>query len=135
MHTTNDLQRNLKELVEGDLTHLQTILSTPHVNLLEARKHMTIMCLQKSALVKVLTSLKEHRTSSTQVQQWASLMRRGYVGCNNRSSPIVPMEIDYSTNAENVIVDVLERLDELGDVVEGTLNPTDIDLLLAVCQT
>jgi hypothetical protein len=43
-----------------------------------------------------------------------------------------PIEVDYDVRAEAEIVEVVARLDEIGDVVDGTPpDPAEVDALMA----
>ena len=51
------------------------------------------------------------------VQGWASFVRRGHLP--GVAGPIKPIEIDYDLCAEDQIAEIISRLDEIGDVIDG----------------
>lgn len=52
-------------------------------------------------------------------QQWASFIRRGYFENQPSGRGGKPLEIDYDSAYEDAIAEVVSRLDEIGDVVDG----------------
>ena len=57
-------------------------------------------------------------------------MRRGYLVDGRRGEPARPIDIDYEAGAEKALVEVLARLDEIGDVVDGQVNSDEIQEML-----
>jgi hypothetical protein len=52
-------------------------------------------------------------------------VRRGYVADPPTTAAIDPIEFEYED--EEAIVDPLARLDELGDLVDGTMPDDELD--------
>jgi hypothetical protein len=49
--------------------------------------------------------------------------------------PIRPLEIDDEPSREEVIVEVIGRLDELGDVIDGEIEDDELsEMLVALAQ-
>jgi len=69
-----------------------------------------------------------NRISEDLVQRWGSFVRRGYYGTTD--GPIRPLDIDYDPLAEDLIAEVVARLDGLGDPVDGTLSDEEIQELI-----
>ena len=57
-------------------------------------------------------------------------MKRGYLEPVS-SSPIRPVDIDFEAADEESIFEVLGRLDELGDRVDGVVSSRELEKMLA----
>ena len=53
-------------------------------------------------------------------------MRRGYVP-GSGTSPSNPIDIEYEDEDEDAIVEPLARLDELGDLIDGTMSDDELE--------
>lgn len=60
-------------------------------------------------------------SDGAEVQRWASFMRRGYIGAGE-GGPITPLDIYYQAGYEEEMVEIVGRLDEIGDVVDGEVS-------------
>lgn len=56
-------------------------------------------------------------------------MRWGYRGDSTRG-PLKPVYVDYDSLAEEQIVEVIARLDEIGDLVDGEISQSEIEVML-----
>jgi hypothetical protein len=81
------------------------------------------------ALASVLRGLEGRTVSPEEAQRWASFVRRGYFG-RSGGDPIQPLDIAYEEESEDAIVEVVARLDEIGDAVDGEVSPKEIRELL-----
>ena len=82
------------------------------------------------SIVRVLTALKDRAVTAQDVQAWASFVRRGYVaGMTNQ--PVKPLTIEYEQLYEDAIVEIIDRLDQLGDLIDGTIDETMLDTMIA----
>ena len=77
---------------------------------------------------RVLTALMHGEISADQAQTWASFMKRGYI--SRSKQPVRPVNIPFQKDREEVISEVITKLDELGDAIDGSLGHTDIMELL-----
>lgn len=106
----------LKASVEGDVNALNILREVPHEGVAEAAEGMELV-LTRESLAIVLRKLMRQDISETHVQQWASFMRRGFIARQRR--PIRPISIEYQSCYDQQIADIIARLDEIGDVVDG----------------
>ena len=116
----------LMRVVEGDLSYLDQLLGYPHATIEQAFHQAEQLFLTRAAVLNVLTGLKEGTLDPKTVQQWASLMRRGYVGRATEGQPVRPVEIEYEPEFEGPISEVLSRLDELGDIIDGEIDQNEL---------
>jgi len=56
-------------------------------------------------------------------------MRRGYVA-GAQAGPISSIAIDFEAPFEQAIADVISRLDELGDSIDGVIGDEDLQDML-----
>jgi hypothetical protein len=77
----------------------------------------------------VLRRLQRRDITPTDAQRWASSVRRGYVA-GVHDGPVLPLDITYEAQYEDRIVEVLARLEEIGDAVDGALSDADVQHLI-----
>jgi hypothetical protein len=76
--------------------------------------------LTAASVRRVVSSLIGGEISPSEAQRWASFVRRGHADGGAR--PIRPLDIEYEANREEDIVEVVGRLDEIGDGIGGVPN-------------
>ena len=123
------LEDALLGVVEGNLDNLTIVLDTPHADLLRAAENLPPISMSRSALIRVLNEWRMDRYGAFEVQQWASFVRHGFV-VGGRDGPIQPIDIAYDPVAEEVIVEVVGRLTEIGDVIDGTVDDIERQKML-----
>jgi hypothetical protein len=65
------------------------------------------------------------------VQFWAQFIRNGF---GPGPGGIQSIEIDYEAEAEDVIVNALGRMNELGDEIDGVITTAEADKLLSALE-
>ena len=119
----------IEEALAGNLSEFSKLLAVENKELAKQCQVIPALFLTKAALLNVLEGLKNNQFTTKLVQSWASFVIRGYI-TSNISEPIMPIQIDYEIENEDSIVDVLSRLDELGDAVDGVINKNELDTLI-----
>jgi hypothetical protein len=120
----------IQKSVEGDLKAFAHLLDQPELVLEAARTSGAEYLLTAAAVRNVLFALQDHTASLSLVQHWASFMRRGYVE-NAHSGPILPVDIDHEPSADNAITEILSRLDEIGDKVDGDIDSGEVSEMMS----
>jgi hypothetical protein len=82
------------------------------------------LVLTTASLRKVLTAFQRHEVSPDLVQRWASFIRWGFLP--HDTEPGKPIAIAYDPLAEDQIVEVIARLDELGDPIDGEIADDEL---------
>jgi len=119
----------LFQFVKGDVTGLEKFISLEHEKLKELYLRLSPIIVTREYVENVLKRLRAGKIKQVDVQQWASFIRRGYFPSMEKKS-ISPIELEYKVEDEDWIVDVIARLDELGDEIDGKINNTEIDEIL-----
>ena len=122
----------LRDAVGGDVHAIEQIENVAHAPMAEVAEPLAPLVLTRVALSRVLSDLRDGVISTEQAQRWASFVRRGYVQGAN-ASPVQPIDINYED--EETIVDPLSRLDELGDVIDGTMPVDELNSWIARLST
>jgi cell fate regulator YaaT (PSP1 superfamily) len=86
------------------------------------------LVIRLGAVTRVLTELLNRQISSSEAQVWASFIRRGYVSTNKK--PVKTIDISYQQDHEDAIAYAISRLDELGDIVDGTIEDDELRSLI-----
>jgi hypothetical protein len=114
----------LRDALDGNAQAIETPgfehQTVPHTDRATPARLLT-----RSALSRVLRDLRDGHISADQAQRWASFMRRGYVSTGSGTGPIHPIDIEYED--EDAIVEPLARLDELGDLIDGTMSDDELN--------
>jgi hypothetical protein len=113
----------IRAAIDGDVRAIDAVASADPTPAL-GELHFT-----SKALLKVLGQLRRHEVTAGEVQKWASFIRRGYVaGIGGKT--VVPLLIEYEPTTEDVIVEVIARLDEIGDAIDGVVSDDEIDMFV-----
>lgn len=123
------LARAIAAVVDGDLNGLATVEAASHRELCDAAEKLPQLLVSSAALERVLESWRRGLFASEDVQRWASFIRRGYVS-GRPSGEIRPIEIGYDANDEELIVEIIGRLDEIGDQIDGCVDAHEQEEML-----
>lgn len=124
----NELERALLSVVDGDLNDFIPIKMASNFDLNCAAENLGPLILSKEALVRVLSEWQGMRRTANDVQQWASFVRRGYVA--GGSGGVRPLDIIFDENNEDLIVEIIARLDDIGDLVDGEVDASELQQML-----
>jgi hypothetical protein len=116
-------REDLQAVVDGDMTLLADLAVRPWAEI-EACGNGQALLLTRHAVAGIVRGLQRGDISGAAAQRWASFVRRGYLSTAATRRPIKPLDIEYETQGENAIVEVLARLDSIGDAIDGEV-PTD----------
>ena len=119
------------DALNGDIAAMLSIASIPHAELVAASGGRDRI-LTAEVLRRVVQTLVSGTATAADVQRWASFVRRGYVA--GSGGPIKPLPIDYEAAREEDIAEVVGRLDELGDIVDGEPSVDEQELWLELLK-
>lgn len=120
----------LASLLSGDANTTRVLAYLPQEELLDAAREVELL-VRPEAVARVLRQLSNHSIEGGMAQQWASFIRRGYFENQPADRGGKPLEIDYDSAYEDAIVEVVSRLDEIGDAVDGDVpGEAETELLL-----
>ncbi len=124
------LKSALVGVAAGDLECLAPVLAASHCELSDAAAILPrSLVVARSSLTKVLEDWDSGSFSAHDVQRWASFVRRGYV-TGAAHGPTVPIRIEYAGEDEDQIADIISRLDEIGDQIDGNIDAHELDEIL-----
>lgn len=112
----------LSAAIAGDVTALSAIRNVPQDELVEAAREMHLV-LTPDSLARVLRQLRSHEIEGTDAQRWASLVRWGLGG--RASGPVQTIDVEYQSDYDQEIADIVGRLEEIGDIVDGDVPTGD----------
>lgn len=125
------LASTLTDVLEGRVVSLRDLARAEPADVAEAGAELAPLTLGSDAAAKVLTAYLSGRLSAEEAQGWASFVRRGYLAGTSVAS-VRPLDIEYEADAEDEIAEVIARLDELGDSVDGEISEEEGRQLLAL---
>lgn len=128
-----DLGAAIAAVVQGDVNHLSTVLVADHLQLLDAATKLSPLTVSRSALTRVLNGWRSGHCSADDVQKWASFVRRGYVS-GEASDGLRPIEITYDAMDEELIIKIIGRFDEVGDLIDGSIDDNEQEEMLRTLQ-
>jgi hypothetical protein len=120
----------LVDAVAGDVRAFDALQRRTHTELRECNAALENLMLTSGAVRRVLYGVLSGDITPGVAQGWASFVRRGYIAGQSRS-PILPIDITYEPETEDAIVEILARLDEVGDVVDGEVTDDEIRQMIA----
>lgn len=127
------LEMTIAAIVAGDPGGLSMAKAANHPGLLNAAVRLPPLTIARSALVRVLKSWRSGHCTADEVQQWASFVRRGFIAGAARSA-VRPIDIEYDTCDEDLIVEIIGRLDEIGDMVDGEVDDNEREEMLRILE-
>lgn len=130
----NTLEAAIVAVVEGDLNELSTILAASHSNLLDAAAKLPRLTISRTTLIRVLSVWRSGRYTADDIRQWASFVRRGYVQ-GKASGVLRPINIRYDISDEELIVEIIGRLDEIGDKIDGEIDENEQKEMLRLLES
>ncbi|HEV8182141.1 MAG TPA: hypothetical protein VGQ61_07185 [Candidatus Angelobacter sp.] len=121
---------DLIQIIAGDVTHMRTLEGRQQFEITNVAEGMpsTSLTLTPDAVKRVLMGLLKRGIVPQQAQAWASFVMRGYMSTEGKA--ILPILIPYDTNRELEIADAVARLEELGDLIDGTMDDDEIRHLM-----
>lgn len=119
-----DVAADLRRAVDGDAVAVAG-LQVPQEALASAAAGIGDLVLTRDAILRVLGDLRKGRISGEEAQRWSSFVKRGYVSGRAGAGPVRPIIIDHDDDESTV--DVLGRLDDLGDEIDGTMSDDELD--------
>jgi hypothetical protein len=125
--------QQLVRVVLGDLDAFARLERGSNTLVQQWAAQLPELMLRPDGLLAVLRALEQGEASPTLVQRWASFVRRGYFNGADRE-PLRPIGINYAPTAEPQIVEVLARLDELGDQIDGTIEDDELRAMIITMQ-
>ncbi len=111
-------------VVEGDLNSLATVQVAGDRELWDSSANLPRLFVSRSTLERVLEEWRGGLFTAEDVQQWASFIRRGFVSGRARGE-LHPIEIEYDADDEEMIVEIIGRLDEIGDRIDGHIDAAE----------
>ena len=124
------VEPSLAAAVAGDLHAFLAFVRRPSAQDEASLHRSAALVLTREALRAVLDALESGTAPPDVVQLWASFVRRGYL-VHTGGHQTGPFDIRFGTHDEDedVLVDVIARLDELGDAIDGHIGGEEIAVL------
>ena len=128
--------QDLASSLQGDVAAFARLEQQPHAVLVQWAAQLPVLILGPDGVLAVLEALEQQTAATPLIQRWASFVSRGYLanGGTQGWEPIKPLDIPYVVAAEDQIIEVLARLNELGDIVDGTIDTDELHELVASLQ-
>jgi hypothetical protein len=123
----------IRRVVEGDLDGLSIVLAVSPTELLAAATSLPRLTVSRSALIRILKAWRSGDCTADNVRQWASFVRRGYVS-GAVSGEVRPIEIEYDVDDEQVIVEIISRLDQIVDEIVGEVDAGEREEMLKILR-
>ncbi|WP_439628537.1 hypothetical protein [Shinella sp.] len=127
------LEAAITEVVEGNINCLAVVLAASHPELQDAAAKIPRLKVSRFALIRVLEEWRSGRCSADAVHQWASFVRRGYIS-GNTSGALHPIDIAYDAGDEEMIVEIIGRFDEIGDLIDGDIDDGEQEEMLRILK-
>ncbi|MCB1214389.1 MAG: hypothetical protein KDK66_02815 [Deltaproteobacteria bacterium] len=123
MNKLDLISKTLQEVIAGDLSHFDVIQNESHDEVNAASQQIGTLWLNRPSLLRVLIDWEKGKLSQKQVQAWGCLMSCGYIWKNGS---LKEFNIEYDQAHEDAIIEVLARLYELGDIIDGEISAEEL---------
>lgn len=118
------LEAVLSAVAAGEMDAFSILKAADSTKLQAAARNLNSLTISRAALMRVILDWRSGSHSAAEVQQWASFVRRGYITGN----PLFgghPIDITYDTDDEDLIVEIIGRFDEIGDLIDGYIDESE----------
>ncbi|SOD72775.1 hypothetical protein SAMN05892883_2115 [Jatrophihabitans sp. GAS493] len=119
----------LSDVLLGEVSGIKVIESAKPEELASCVASMPLV-LKPEAVVSVLQKFGSGQISADDAQRWASLVRWGFIPGRPGSESTGPVDIDWELRYEDEIGEAVGRLDELGDLIDGTIDQDEVRYLI-----
>src|SRR6185437_6243046 len=116
-------------VLAGDAVQLPMVAAAEQEELNDAVASSALV-LTRDAVALTLRRYRAGAFDGATAQAWASFVRRGYIG-GRTAGPVEPLRIEYEDAYEEAIVEAVGRLDEIGGLIDGTVDDAEVGVLLA----
>lgn len=123
-----DVLTSIRAAVAGDVSVVAELTDVVHADLIDAASDAGHLIVTPSAVLRALESLRRGEVSADEIHRWAWFVMRGYIP-GTSDGALQPLEIDFQQDTEGDIAATLFRLSELGDEVDGALEPGELEHL------
>ena len=132
MSEPRDVNGLVRSAVAGDVLAargLEAYANDEIQSIGSAAGDLTLTC---AAVARVLFDFQAGRVDASDVMRWAYFVQKGYVP--GRSGPTKALPINYEPENEDSIAEVIGRLTELGDLIDGIVSREELRRLLGLVQ-
>lgn len=121
---------DIQQVLAGDAARIDQFVghSQSEIAAIAGRMTRESLTVTPRAIRRVLLDLLQEQISPEQAQMWANFVKRGHV--LTKEKPLQVIATHYQTDREDEIVEALSRLDELGDVVDGSIDDNELKQLI-----
>lgn len=117
---------DIKRILSGDVKHMQILADQRLNDVAQVAETMSPQerTLTAEAVKRVLMALSAGKNTPEEMQAWTSFVKRGYFP--TREKRFKTIEFLRQEDREGAIVEALFRMDELGDLIDGTMDDDEI---------
>ncbi|SDJ37928.1 hypothetical protein SAMN05444157_3083 [Frankineae bacterium MT45] len=119
----------LDAVLMGDVGGIPVLQAADPAELASCAASMPLV-MNHEAVANVLQKFGSGQISAEDAQRWASLVRWGFIAGQSGSEPTGPIDIDWELKYEDEIAEAVGRLDELGDIIDGTIDQDEVSYLV-----
>jgi hypothetical protein len=123
-----DIREWVRAAVSGDARVVERLAALGHERLMAAQFHAGDLTITREAVLRALFDYQSGRIVDTELERWAWFVSRGYIP-GTAHGPVSPLKIDYEPDFEELILAAIGRFSELGDAVDGKIEPAELDAL------
>lgn len=120
---------DLEVVVRGDMSRLAKLAHHGHDDLRRAWSKSSHPQLTARTVLNVLVALRRGDVSPKQVHQWAGFLFSGYSG--STTLPLKPLDFEYDPADEDRISEIIMRLEQMEDAVDGPISLPELDRLIS----
>ena len=140
MHPKDSTEDLLVSFLSGDARVMERLSAVGDEQLLSAAAAMQPLVLRRAAALRVLLDLRSGVISDRQARAWGSAHPVGHLPTYDsptylEGQGVRPLEIDYDPPDHEAIAEVVHRIEKLGDLIDGTIEPHVMSRLMELVWT
>lgn len=124
----SDTRDWVRAAVAGDVRVVERLGALDHGRLIAAGFQAGDLTITREAVLRALLDYQSGHLADDELQRWAWFVSRGYIP-GTATGPVSPLQIDYESDFEEMIVAALGRFRELGDAIDGKIEPSELTAL------
>jgi len=123
---------DIELVVRGDLAALPKLAQYTHEDLRQAWARSSHPLLTAATVLSVLTALRRGQATAKEAHDWAGFLFSGYTG--SVPLPLTRLDIEYDPADENRIAEVIMRLEQTEDDLDGPITDAELDRMISVVK-
>lgn len=124
-------EKDLQAVIDGNFAAFERLKRQSNQTILENREKLDELILTTGTLAHILNAYWRGELAPEILGEWASFIRWGsFMSPESERIRSVDINIEYDPSFEDEIIEIIGRLDEIGDIIDGEVNKDEVESML-----